>query len=154
MKNSAFLIMLIVSTSAFALSDDQAIKKCLSNFKDHPFSVENPKYRTLQASVKVLGFGSDILDDRKTAGPELVLVKTAVNVISKAKFKLLNPKAWYCFGGNISVISKTNIDLHCSAHFTAARDSVVVIGKDENRVKGGVTVIGKTTVNLIDCPKS
>lgn len=147
------LFTIILSTNAFSLSDDQAVLNCLKNFKSHPFSSTSPKYRTLKPTVKVLGFGSDLVDSVKSKEADLVLIKNTVSVISKRTYNLLSPNSWYCLGGNVSVISDLTIKINCSARFTSARDGVVVIGKEDSKASGGVTIIGKTKFEYVDCPK-
>lgn len=152
MKSIVLLVIALSSISAFAESDSDAVKSCLSKFKTHPFDSESPKFRTIKGAVRVLGFGSDIVDKQKSDNVELILIKPAVSVIAKTVYKLHNPNGWYCMKAKVNVISNTTVELDCSARFTTSDKSVTVIGKDDT-AKGGVTVIGKSQIKRINCKK-
>jgi hypothetical protein len=64
---------------------------------------------------------------------------------------LRNPNGWYCFVSNVNVMGKLKIKAPCTAHLAQSHDGVTVMGGDtENK---SVTVMGKTEVQLQDCPK-
>jgi hypothetical protein len=60
-----------------------------------------------------------------------------------------NPKAWYCFKSEVTVLSKTEIRINKNAHLASTKDQVTVLGKN-NTGGGGVNVLGKTKVEKID----
>jgi hypothetical protein len=144
-------LFFLFSINAFALSDEQAIEQCLSNFKKHPFSKVNPDYRVLTSKVKVLGIGPENTDEVTTEKDELILVNTTVNVLSKTTYKLLNPKGWYCFKGKVTVLGSTLIELDCRANLTSSNNDVTVLGSNNDGVSNGVTVLGSTSVKRVNC---
>lgn len=127
-----------------------AIAACLATWRDHPFQgVDRPRFKVLSSSVKVMGIGSDVVDDHRTADPELVLIKPAVNVMSKERFRLMNPNGWYCFQSTVTVLAKSEITAECGAHLASSVDSVAVAGGNEGT--DGVTVLGKAVVHRVGC---
>jgi hypothetical protein len=133
-------------------SDADEIRACLEHWHEHPFKGEHPKFRTLISRVKVMGIGDEVGDTAKTAKPDLVLVKPNVTVMSKSVLKLLNPNGWYCLKGKVSVLGKSEIQLHCKAKLASSNSGAVVMGSD-NADTGGVTVLGETRVTRVDCPE-
>lgn len=129
-------------------SDMDDIQECLHTWKIHPFS-ETPEFRTIGAKVKVAGIGDDMIDNKTTTEPELVLLKPAVNVMSYNVINLLNPNGWYCMSGRVDVMGRTDINLDCNAHFTTAGAGATVMGTDET--DGGVTVMGYTQLTKLNC---
>ena len=148
----AFILSLLLSISPlFADSKHDAdVKECLNHWKSAPFSAKNLKYRTISASVNVFGAGSDIVDDNKTSGPELVFLKPSVNVLGKSTIKLLNPNAWYCMKSNTNVLGKAVIELHCKAKMAISNTGATVLGSDQGDQKGN-TVLGKTKIKRVGC---
>lgn len=133
------------------VEDDKAINRCLASWNTHPFKEKNDRrYRVLETSVKVLGIGGDVEDVDATSYPQLILIKPSVQVMSKATFTFKNPNGWYCFKSNVTVLGKAVINAVCNAHIADSTNSVAVMGKNEGK-GGGVTVLGKTEVNRIDC---
>jgi hypothetical protein len=72
------------------------------------------------------------------------LIKANVAVLSKATLDLMNPQGWYCLKGQVSVLGKSEIHLHCSAHLTSSSDGATVMGASDT--DKGVTVLGSTRV--------
>jgi len=147
-----FALVLLFPTLASATDADE-IKACLEHWQDHPFKGEHPKFRTLISRVKVMGIGDEVGDTAKTDKPELVLVKPNVTVMSKSVLKLLNPNGWYCMKGKVSVLGKSEIQLHCKAKLASSNSGAVILGSDRADT-GGVTVLGETRVKRVDCPET
>jgi hypothetical protein len=148
------LLLLVLSFSSFVHADDADmtdIKACLKNFGKHPFNAENPQFDVLKAKVKVLGIGGTTVDDNITKEPKLILIKPNVTVLSKTNLNLLNPNGWYCLKGQVSVLGKAIINLHCTAKITSSSDGVTVLGGSDG--DNGVTVLGKTKVVRVGCDK-
>jgi hypothetical protein len=146
---AAFLLLAVVSSLAAFATDQDDIKSCLRNWGKHPFSKEDPDFRTIGAKVKVMGIGDDMIDNKTTKEPELVLLKPAVNVMAKNVINLLNPNGWYCMSGRVDVLGRTEINVNCKAHLAASAQGANVMGADETET--GVTVLGKTTISKIGC---
>lgn len=142
---------LLLSTPLFAMSDTEAVRICLKHFGTHPFNVDAPKFRTISPSVKVFGIGKGVIDKTSTDKPELILVKSAVSVLSKTTYELKNPNGWYCLNGKVAVLANTIIQLDCKAKLASTDSTVTVLGKSEDPDKGGVTVLGKTKVTQVNC---
>jgi hypothetical protein len=121
-----------------------AVKACLAVWGDsHPFKDDSKlRFKVLDTSVKVFGIGSDITDDAETGDPQLVLVRPGVNVMGKLTFHLMNPKGWYCFEKNVTVMAKSEITLACTTQVASAGPGATVMGSSPG--KGGTTVMGKT----------
>ena len=135
-------------TAAVANDESGAMNRCLAAWGDHPFG-KNPKYKTLSTSVKVFGIGQASGDTKATAEPALVMVNAGVNVMVGSKIELLNPNGWYCLKSNVNVMGGMKIKAHCKAHLASAVEGVTVLGNNsENKA---VTVMGKTTVELVGC---
>jgi hypothetical protein len=154
-----FLLMLVVGLHALAFADDrephhrteaEVIRSCLGTWPDNPFrGDEAPRYKVLGSSVNVLGIGGDVVDDVATPDPQLVLVKPSVNVLTKGRFRLMNPNGWYCFESAVTVLAKSEIVAQCTAHLTSSIDGVAVAGG--NSGTDGVTVLGKAVVKRVGC---
>ena len=160
MKKLCFLLVsLLISTSqntlVFAESADLvAIQSCLAHWGKTPFSTQSPTFRTLSAKVKVLGVGGETSDELSTTQPDLVLIKPNVSVLSKSTLNLMNPSGWYCLKGQTSVLAKSEIHLHCSAHLASSNDGATVMGANDTQ-QGGVNVLGTTRViRTGDCANS
>ena len=120
-------LLLALSSSSLALAEESprnlnavtnfVIQSCLKQFGDSPFGGESINYKILAPTINVLNGTSILLDDAKTTEPQLIIVSAAVNVLSNATYKFLNPQGWYCLAPNVSVLGVTNIDLNQSAHF-------------------------------------
>jgi hypothetical protein len=158
MKNSAInrslllcLVLLCLSgtaTLAHADEESDAISRCLKAWGKHPFG-NHPSYRTLATSVKVFGIGQDTEDTQGTSRPELIMVNAGVNVMGGSTMALLNPNGWYCLRSNVNVMGGMTVKAHCKAHLASATEGVTVLGSNsENKA---VTVMGKTTVELVGC---
>ena len=108
------------------------INKCLALWgTGTPFNSSSP-YRNLGASVNVLGFGPTIEDTNLTAAPELVVIPVSVNVLTIAKYRLLNPNAWYCMIADVSVGAIISVDLNKNAHLADSRADVRVLAVGSN----------------------
>lgn len=127
---------------------DSAVAACLKTWGTHPFGA-NPKYRTIQTSVKVFGIGGRSGDNDKTAGPALVLVNPGVNVMGGSTIDLMNPNGWYCLRQTVNVMGGMTLRAHCDAHIATSVGGATVMGNNtENK---GVTVMGSTNVERVGC---
>ena len=127
---------------------DSSITACLKAWGTHPFG-NNPQFKTLQTSVKVFGIGKNTSDTEITNSPSLVLVNPGVNVMGGTVIELLNPNGWYCLRSTVNVMGGMNIRAHCKTHLASASDATTVMGNNsENK---GVTVMGSTTIERVDC---
>lgn len=145
---SAFCLTLLAPTIASAQEVDRSIAACLKAWGSHPFG-KNPQYKTMQTSVKVFGIGKNTGDTERTNAPSLVLVNPGVNVMGGARIDLLNPNGWYCLRTTVNVMGGVKIRAHCKAHLASTSDGTTVIGSNtENK---GVTVMGSTSVERVDC---
>jgi hypothetical protein len=147
------LIIALTSPLAAALSSEKVIKKCLNSFGNHPFDKKNPKFRVIDPTVKVFGFGRNIIDKGRTDEVELVLIKNPISVLSKTTYQLENPNGWYCMHGKVAVLAKTIINLDCAARFATSNGTVRILGKDRTDDRGGVIVLGKTEIKRVNCKK-
>jgi hypothetical protein len=135
----------------------EEIRGCFATWKQHPFSKDHPKFKTITSKVKVMGIGSNVKDDEVTAEPALVLVRPAVAVMSKQTLELLNPNGWYCLKNMTTVMGKGEVRLHCKARLASSEDgaSVAAVGQED---VGGTAVLGKVNVIRVGCdertPKS
>jgi len=122
-----------------------AVKACLEAWGDkQPFNDDSKlRFRVLETSVKVFGIGDDITDKDETDDAQLILVRPGVNVMGKLTFHLMNPKGWYCFEKNVTVMAKSEITVACTAQVASAGPGATVLGSSPG--KGGTTVMGKTT---------
>jgi hypothetical protein len=135
--------------------DYAAIERCLSSWPDHPFATpESRRFRVLEGSTRFLWFGTDphVRDEAQTSYPQIVLVRPNVGVLAKTIWFLENPNGWYCFDTSVAVAAKSIVNLSCGAKLADGHPSVDVLGSSDR--EGGVTVLGKLTVNEGDCPES
>ncbi len=144
----AIAATLLFTFGAWAEDSDE-VKNCLQHWGTHPFGKTEPHFRTISSKVRVMGVGGEITDAAHTDKPEIILIKPAVNVMSKSIMTLSNPNGWYCMKGKVDVMGKTEININCTAHLASSNDSVTVAGSDNNET--GVTVFGKSVVNKIGC---
>ncbi|HMN67131.1 MAG TPA: hypothetical protein PKC28_01200 [Bdellovibrionales bacterium] len=151
MFRSGILIALLAFSFTVFADDIDEVKNCLSHWKNHPFKSDAPEFRTIDAKVKVMGVGDELADTAKTDKPELVLIKPSVTVLSKSTMKLTNPNGWYCLKGKVSVLGRSDIQLHCSARLASAGSGATVLASDDNST--GVTVLGKSTLTRVGCPE-
>lgn len=147
----ALAVPLLIAPTAPALADDAApaaITACLTAFGEHPFG-SNPEFRTLPVKVKVFGIGKDTIDDTVTSAPELIYVRTGVNVAGGSVVQLNNPNGWYCMRSSVNVMGGLVIRLACDAKFAMLGEGATVLGgSDEENM--GTTVMGGTKVER-DC---
>lgn len=156
MVKAALVIFLCGLTSVHALAssddddgDQQAVNRCISQWKDSPFKKGEKDYKTIGTKVTVFGVGGKVEDEEKTEKPSLVLIKPSVNVLGKAKFKLHNPNGWYCFKPTTSVLGKMELEAHCKAHLATTSEGANVLGANDR--ERGVTVLGTIRVKTIGC---
>jgi hypothetical protein len=138
---------------ALALADDQAaIDECIASWgKASPFRKGAPAEGVIATGVKVFGIGRGSTGaDPVTAKPRLVLVRPAVNVMGRSTIRLANPKGWYCFRSNVTVMGKITIEAQCDAHIAAGRDQGTTVGAADDSNKG-VAVFGALRVSRFDC---
>ncbi|MCC6138466.1 MAG: hypothetical protein IT287_07520, partial [Bdellovibrionaceae bacterium] len=125
------------------------INSCIKAWKNSPFKKDKEADKTITPGVKVFGIGKTNTDDLEaTTAEQLVLVKPAVNVLGKTKLRLMNPKGWYCFKSNVSVLGKIEIETHCNAHFASAVEGAEVLAADDS--SKGVVVLGSLRLEK-DC---
>jgi len=132
--------------------DKDALNACLKHWGTHPFVEGDLDYRTIAPSVRVFGIGVSVQDDRETEQPELVLIKPSVSVFSTGTLKLLNPQGWYCLEGKVAVFSAVDIQIDGRTNVACSSDGATVLGSNDGR--DGVTVLGTSHVNRIDCDKA
>lgn len=127
---------------------DKSIAACLKAWGSHPFG-KNPKYQTLQTSVKVFGIGKSSGDGQATSAPALVLVNPGVNVMGGTTIELLNPNGWYCLRNTVNVMGGMHIKTHCKSHLASTSDGATVLANNPD--SKGVTVMGSTKVERVGC---
>lgn len=154
MKNLVLFGLLLFSPFAFAESegDQRSVAKCLKNWGKHPFGKPPYKFKIIRPGVKVLGIGSAQVDNEKTKKPRLILVKPGVSVLTGNKYQFLNPNGWYCLKANVTVLAKSQIEAHCKAKIVGTKDDEVTVA-GSNQTGQGVTVLGKTQITRVNCPK-
>lgn len=146
---SLFSSFVSITATARDSGDIKAVRVCLENWgKKNPFKGERPEFRVIGAKVKVLGIGSDeVNDEHETSTPELVLVKPNVAVLSKSTVRLMNPNGCYCLKGKVAVLGSSEIQLHCKAGMASSNGGATVMGT--SKMEGGVTVLGSTRVKRL-----
>ena len=121
----------------------KAIDRCLDVWDGHPFG-DKPSFRILSPSVRVMGIGSSEVREDPTDEPELVLIEPSVNVLTKTTWHLDNPNGWYCFNGNVGVLSKIVFEADCAASLADSRSGAQVLGGSETN--GGIVVLGDVEI--------
>ena len=146
----ALMLSAVVHASPLQGSERQqaAIHRCLAVFGEHPFG-EEPRFRVLATSVRVMGFGSPEVVDGPTEADELVFIEPSISVMTKTTYKLNNPNGWYCFNTNVGVMSRLIFDAHCGANLADSRSGALVLGGSDTN--GGVAVLGNIEVRR-HCP--
>ncbi len=147
------LVLLSVSPMCAAIDagDQEAINQCIAAWgAKSPFPKGTPPDKVFSTGVKVFGVGKAAVDEEVTAKPSLILVRPAVNVLGKSTLRLANPKGWYCFRSNVTVMGKITIQAHCDARIASAREDGTTIGAvdESNR---GVSVFGALRVSRFAC---
>ncbi|MBK7472779.1 MAG: hypothetical protein IPI73_21350 [Betaproteobacteria bacterium] len=147
--SAAVLCLLLSAPAAVSAQEvDSSIAACLKAWGKHPFG-KNPTFKTLSTSVKVFGIGKNTSDTEVTSSPTLILVNPGVNVMGGTVIELLNPNGWYCLRATVNVMGGLNLRAHCKAHLASSTDGATVMGNNaENK---GVTVMGSTNVERVDC---
>jgi hypothetical protein len=152
------LAVLLFTVPVLAAADEPAherteadmIHSCLGTWPNNPFRSDEPAhYKVIGGSVSVLGIGGEVVDEKTTSEPQLVLVKPSVNVLTKGQFRLMNPNGWYCLESAVTVLAKSEITAACGAHIASSINGVTVGA--ENKGADGVTVFGKEVVRRIGC---
>ncbi len=129
--------------------DDETIAKCLESWGSaNPFGAK-PAFRTIHASVQVLGAGKGIVDDIHSDKPELVLVSAAVSVLGKTSYELLNPNGWYCIKADVNVLTGLTVNLACSAHMADSKVDVGVLSNSQPVGEVGVHVLSNVAVKRV-----
>ena len=147
--SAAVLCLLLSAPAAVSAQEvDSSIAACLKAWGKHPFG-KNPTFKTLSTSVKVFGIGKSTSDTEVTSSPTLILVNPGVNVMGGTVIELLNPNGWSCLRATVNVMGGLNLRAHCRAHLASSTDGATVMGNNaENK---GVTVMGSTNVERVDC---
>ena len=126
----------------------QTVVQCLGNWPKHPFGdIKSIKFRVIESNVRVFGIGSNTTDEVSTNYPQLILVRPAVNVMSKMTYNLKNQNGWYCLKGQTNVMGKAVFNIGCKTHITSSESGSTVMGSSEG--EQGTTVMGKTVINRI-----
>lgn len=144
----AFCLSLSAPMVVSAGQVDDSIAACLKAWGDHPFG-KNPKFKTLDTSVKMFGIGKGAGDIEPTSAPSLVLINPIVNVMGGSSVDLLNPNGWYCLRTTVSILGPVSIRAHCKARLAATSDGKAALSDNtENRaIKNlNVTVIGSVSI--------
>lgn len=129
------------------------VKACINAWegKSNPFrKKKNVRFRIMSSTVKVFGLGggsNSNVDEVKTSYPQLIFIKSSVNVMGKSTFRLMNPNGWYCFEDNVNVMGKAVIEIGCNTNLATTSGSTTVMGA--SRGTSGVTVMGKSEVKRI-----
>jgi len=145
---SAICLALFAPAAVSAEEIDSSIAACLKAWGDHPFG-KNPKFKTLETSVKVFGIGKSAGDTAPTSAPSLVLINPIFNVMGGSTIDLLNPNGWYCLRTTVSIVGGVSIRAHCKAQLAATSDGNAIRGNNgENRgIKDlNVTVMGSVAI--------
>ncbi len=144
----------LMSACTVAFAEDQhALDECIAQWgKDSPFKKGTPASKEIGTGVKVFGLGKGKTgNDAPTDKPSLILVRPAVNVMGKSTIRLENPRGWYCFRSNVTVMGKIAIRAHCNAHIASAREDGTSVGAADDSNKG-VAVFGALRVTRFGCP--
>ncbi len=128
------------------------VRACLGNWGDHPFTnTKELRFRVIDPDVKIFGLGGNVVDTVQTRLPQLIYIRPAVSVMSKATYELMNENGWYCFKAKVNVMSKSVIKAACGAHIVTTKGKTTVLGKGEDDKKG-TTVMGKSVIER-HCPE-
>lgn len=130
--------------------DIDALHKCLSKWKGHPFKGTVDNYYRIAASISIGGMGNAIKDTERTDEPFLILVDAAVNVGGAPTYELMNPNGYYCMKVNVNVLTSLNINLHCNARLADSKVSVNVGSTQNDSTSAvGVHVLSNVQVNSV-----
>jgi hypothetical protein len=146
-------VVLSVSPRAARAADQAALDECIASWgKSSPFRKGTPAEGVIATGVKVFGIGKGSTgNDPVTAKPRLVLVRPSVNVMGRSTIRLENPKGWYCFRSNVTVMGKMTIEAQCDAHIASGREEGgTSVGAADDSSKG-VAVFGALRVNRFGC---
>ena len=150
----AALAMSSLSIAAAEPGDQAVLDHCIASWgAKSPFAKGTPANKDFDTGVKVFGVGKNAIDDEVTATPSLILVRPAVNVMGKSAIQLGNPRGWYCFRSNTTVMGKITIQAVCDAHFASAQEDGATVGAVDETSKG-VTVFGALRVTRYGCRKT
>ena len=148
------IIAALASTGALAANETQAsLDTCIAAWgSNSPFKKGKAADSTLATGVKVFGVGSGQSgSDAPTDKPTLILVRPAVNVMGKSTIRLNNPKGWYCFVSNVTVMGALRIEAHCNAQIASAQEGGTAVGAADESNKG-VAVFGALRISRFGCP--
>ncbi len=143
------LALITISTSQVIAADQDDLDVCISHWTKGPFKKGTPADKVITTNVKVFGLGGTSGDTEKTEEPKLILMKPAVNVLGKSTIRLENPNGWYCFGANVSVLGKINIEAACKAEIANSREGATVLGADDSHK--GVAILGSLRIKRFGC---
>jgi hypothetical protein len=106
------------------------VKTCLDQWGNaHPFRNKSRlQFRVIESGVKFFGLGDDVEDTAATTYPQMILVKSATNMISNMEYRLLNPKGWYCLQGQVG--GNSVIQLACNAELISSEGGEKVADPD------------------------
>ena len=154
MKRIAIATALALASAGAFANDQAALDGCIASWgKKSPFKKGKAADGVIATGVKVFGIGAGQSGkDEPTSGPQLYLVRPAVNVAGKTTIKLSNPNGWYCFRSNVTVAGALHIDAHCKAQIASAKEDGTSVGAVDQS-GSGVAVFGALRVNRFDCPE-
>jgi len=148
----ALFVLSMSSMCAAKDAGDQAVlDQCIASWgSKSPFRQGTPANKVFATGVKVFGVGKAAVDDAVTETPSLILVRPAVNVLGKTTIRLGNPRGWYCFRSNVTVMGKIAIEAHCDAHIASAQEDGTTVGAVDESNKG-VSVFGALRISRFAC---
>ncbi len=126
---------------SLSAEDVAFLNSCLADWKTHPFVQQagdavSVKIYDLSLSLPI--FAAGVSDTQATPAPRLVLVKTALNVLSVVEHRFWNPQGWYCVQNAIDVAADTTFSLHCNAKISTGS------GESSDTTNIGSIVEGQT----------
>lgn len=152
--SSGLLLMSGVAYSSSPTSAARALNDCAKQWESQPFGkiTEDTKFRTITGKVRVMGIGSETVDDEVTDAPVLILIEPSVNVLTKTLYRLLNPNGYYCLKSKVAVLAKTVIVADCKAHI-AATQGTDVLASNDGGPNQGVGVLASSQIERVNCKK-
>ena len=144
-------LMLLLPVTGLA-SDQAMVDQCIAAWgSKSPFRKGTTPNLVIGTGVKVFGLGSSQTgNDAPTDRPNLVLVRSAVNVAGKSTIKLSNPQGWYCLEDAVTVAGKINISAHCHAHLASGTGGGTAI-MGANTANQGTAVMGALRITRFGC---
>ncbi len=130
--------------------DLDALHKCLSMWRQHPFASQVNNVRQIYANVSVGSTGAVINDTEQTKEPSLTLIHAGVNVLGKPVYNLLNKNGYYCMKVNVNVLTDLTINLHCNARLADDRVTVNVLSSTNDTTSAvGVHVLSNVDLRTV-----